>query len=136
MYLLDTSYLIDLVRGRPQAIELARRMDEEKAYIAISVVTYHEYMLGVYLSHWREKNRLIEKLRQAEVELARFDVLPYTIDIAKKTAEILAHLLKEGKPLGLADIIVAATAIIHKLKLVTRNIEHFSRIPDLRIEAY
>ncbi|MCS7366042.1 MAG: type II toxin-antitoxin system VapC family toxin [archaeon GB-1867-035] len=136
MYLLDTSYLIDLVRRKPEAVKLARKIDEEKAYTAISAITYHEYLLGVYLSHWRNKQKLKEMLRKAEAELKIFDILPYTEAIARKTAEKLAYLIKIGKPTSLADLIIAATAITHKLKLVTRNKKHYENIPELEIITY
>lgn len=135
MYLLDTAYLIDLVRGKAGAVGLARRIDEEGVYVAISVATYHEYMLGVFLSH-RRKERLKEMLKRAELELTRFDILPYSVDIARRTAEIYALLLKEGKTLPLADVIIACTALEYRLNLVTRNVEHFSRIPGLEIVSY
>jgi len=35
--------------------------------------------------------------------------------------------------IGDADIMIAATAIYHNLELVTRNVQHFHRIPHLRI---
>jgi len=38
--------------------------------------------------------------------------------------------------LGLADVIIAAIALINELKLVTRNTEHFSRVPNLKIITY
>jgi len=136
MYLLDTSYLIDLIRGRPEAVKIARKIDEEKAYVAISVVTMHEYLLGVFLSYWNEKEKLKKMLERAEVELARFDIIPYTTEIAKRVAEILAYLSKKGEALSLSDVIIAATAITYRLKLVTRDVRHFSRIPKLEIATY
>ena len=47
--------------------------------------------------------------------------------------DLSAFLLKDGKIMSLADIIIAATALEHRLKLVTRNVKHFSRMPWLRI---
>ena len=136
MYLLDTSYLIDLIRGRPEAVKIARKIDEEKAYVAISVVTMHEYLLGVFLSYWNEKEKLKKMIERAEVELTRFDIIPYTTEIAKRVAEILAYLFKKGEALSLSDVIIAATAITYRLKLVTRDVRHFSRIPKLEIATY
>jgi len=136
MYILDTSYLIDIIRGEPGAVELAKKLEEEKAYLAISIVTVHEYLLGVFLSHWRNKRKLKKMLEKAETELSMFDIIPYDIGIAKKSAEIMAKLLKSGEPLSLSDVIIAATAITYDLKLITRNIKHFSRIPELKIITY
>ena len=135
MYLLDISFLIDLVRGKPGAVELAKRIEEERAYVAISVVTFHEYLLGVYLSY-KDENKRKEMLVRAELELSRFDVLPFTADIARRTAGIMASLIKEGEPLGLGDVIIATTAIERRLSLITRNVKHFSKIPALEIQSY
>ncbi|RLE79393.1 MAG: type II toxin-antitoxin system VapC family toxin [Thermoprotei archaeon] len=136
MYLVDTDYLINLTRGDSGAVKLARKIDYEKIYVAISVVTVHEYFVGVYLSYWSDEDKLKEMLERVERELARFDIIPYTDKIAKKSAEIAAYLYKRGEPIGFADTIIAATAITNNLKLVTRNIKHFSKIPELEIVTY
>ena len=136
MYLLDTDFLIDLIRGKRRAVELARRIEEEKAYVAISAITVHEYFLGVYLSYWDNEEKLREKLKIAELGLARLDVLPFDDRVARKSAEIAAYLSKKGEPVGLADTIIAATALTYNLELVTRNVKHFSRVPELRIVPY
>ena len=44
-------------------------------------------------------------------------------------------LIKCGKMLSLADILIASTAISHRLILITRNIEHFKRIPRLKVKV-
>ena len=75
-------------------------------------------------------------LEKAESELMRFDIIPYDYKIARKTAEITAYLKREGRVIGLADVIIAATALVNELKLVTRNTKHFSQIPNLKIITY
>ena len=106
------------------------------AYRAISVVTVYEYLLGVYFSYWRNEEKLKKMLEKAESELMRFNIIPYDYKIAKKKAEIAAYLKREGRIIGLADVIIAATALVNELKLVTRNIKHFSQIPNLEIIIY
>ncbi|RLE77451.1 MAG: type II toxin-antitoxin system VapC family toxin [Thermoprotei archaeon] len=136
MYLFDTDYVINLVRGDRGAINLAKKIEKEMIYRAISIVTVHEYLLGVYFSHWRNEKKLEKMLEKAESELMRFDIIPYDYKIAKKTAEIMAYLRREGRIIGLADVIIAATALVNQLKLVTRNTKHFSQIPNLKITTY
>ena len=136
MYLFDTDFIISLVRGDRGAESFAKKVDEEMAYRTISAILVHEYLLGVYFSYWRKPQKLLEMLRKAESELMRFEIIPYDYKIAKKSAEIEAQLTKSGQIISLADIIIAATAIIHNLQLVTRNTKHFSRIPDLKIKTY
>ena len=136
MKLFDTTFLIDLVNGDKGATEKAREVDAEAVFKAISSVTVHEYLRGVYYIYLNNKNLLKLKLRKAEVELARFEVLPYTYEVAKTAAEIDAKLTKEGQTISFADTMLAATALHYKLTLVTRNAEHFKRIPNLEVETY
>jgi tRNA(fMet)-specific endonuclease VapC len=84
----DTTFLIDLVNGDEDAVKKAKEVDKESTFKSISVVTVHEYLRGIF-SH--DENLLKIKLDRAEAELIRFEILPYTYEIAKKAAEILAR---------------------------------------------
>lgn len=52
-------------------------------------------------------------------------ILPITSEIAKSAGELRGFLRTQGKPRSQADIFIAATAKIHSLILVTRNIKDF-----------
>ncbi|MEH2256076.1 PIN domain-containing protein [Nostoc sp.] len=52
-------------------------------------------------------------------------VLPITIEIAKRSRELQGQLRLSGKTHTQADMMIAATAQIHQLTLVTRNIRDF-----------
>ena len=136
MRLFDTTFLIDLVNGDKGAVEKAARVDEEAAFNAISVATAHEYLRGIFYLYHEDSKLLRSKLKRAEAELARFEALPYTYEIAKRAAEIDAGLAKSGVTLSLVDIIIAATALHYKLAVVTRDVNHFKRMPGLEIETY
>ncbi|MGQ9726775.1 MAG: PIN domain-containing protein [Candidatus Bathycorpusculaceae bacterium] len=136
MKIFDTTFLIDLIKGDKGAIQKAKEIDEKSAFKAISVVTVHEYLRGIYYIFSHDKNLLRIKLEKAEAELIRFEVLPYTYEIAKRAAEIDAALALNGKSISFSDTVIAATALHYKLTLVTRNIEHFSLIPELPTETY
>ena len=136
MKLFDTTFLIDLVNGDKGATKKAEEVDAEVAFKAISTITAHEYLRGIYYLYMHNKSLLKSKLKKAEAELARFEILPYTYEIAKTAAEIDASLTRKGKTISLPDIILAATTLHYKLTLVTRNIEHFTRIPNLNVETY
>lgn len=111
-------------------------MDTAWFFKAISVVTVHEYLRGNCYLFSYDKNLLKIKLEKAEAELIRFEILPYTYEIAKKAAEIDAKLARNGTSISFSDIIIAAMALHYKLTLVTRKLEHFSRIPELATETY
>ncbi len=59
------------------------------------------------------------------------DVLPLNKPIMKRFARIRGHLRQTGSIIGQADVLIAATALHYNLTVVTRNIRHFERIPDL-----
>ena len=64
------------------------------------------------------------------------EALAFTKDEANVAARIRTNLQKAGQPIGAYDILIAATALTHKLVLVTSNEKEFSRIPDLAIENW
>lgn len=129
MYLFDTSFVIDLFRHERKAVEFARKADDESRLKAVSVVTYHEVMRGLFFIGDEQK------VVQGEAALSRFDVLPYSTEIARVAAKIDANLAKSGQMLSFPDIVIAATAIFYGLKLVTRD-KHFSRIEGLEVVSY
>lgn len=129
MWLFDSSFLIDLMKHDPSAIKKAREVDEKPYIKAISAVTVHEVLRGLFYLGNHEKIRLGESM------LSRFEIIPYTLEIARKSAEIDAELMKMGEVLPFSDTVIAATAILFDLTLVTRD-EHFKRVKELKIEEY
>jgi tRNA(fMet)-specific endonuclease VapC len=62
--------------------------------------------------------------------------LPITDEIIIQAADLYALLHQEGQLISDADILIAATALRHNLVMVTENVDHFRRIPGLRIESW
>ncbi len=118
------------------AARLASRVDEENSFAALSVVTAHEYLLGVHLRFRRDTARLSEKLSSAKRDLERFEILPLTPEVAEVSSRVHSDLALAGQLIGVNDIYIAATALNFKLKLVTRDLSHFRRIDGLKIEGY
>ena len=76
--------------------------------------------------------------RQQEAAIGKFladidtmEVLPVNTPIAELAGRIYGDLERTGQPIGLADSIIAATAIHHDLILITGNISHYQRIQGL-----
>ena len=57
---------------------------------------------------------------------------PLTRDVAQLAGDVFRHWRHKGQTLGLADVTVAAVALIHKLVLVTDNRKHFP-MPELQL---
>jgi|Deesub1362B_J571_1020462.scaffolds.fasta_scaffold00281_5 predicted nucleic acid-binding protein len=134
MYLFDTTFVIDLFKQEDKALKKAESADQSPVLKAISIVTVHEVLRGIYYLY--EGKKLEEKLTLAESALSKFDIIPYEYTIAKKAAEIDAGLVKSGKMIAFPDVVIAATSLAYNLKLVTRNKKHFERIDGLEIEGY
>ena len=57
-------------------------------------------------------------------------------DSAILAGKIEANLIKKGEIIDLEDIMIGAIAIINDETLITRNIKHFSKIKNLKIQSY
>jgi tRNA(fMet)-specific endonuclease VapC len=58
--------------------------------------------------------------------------LPYDVAVAEVCGLLSAELEETGQSLADADLQIAATAVYHNLELVSGNLRHFARIPQLR----
>ena len=61
---------------------------------------------------------------------------PVDYEIAQRSGELRAVLLDRGLPMATTDLLIAATAQIHGLTLVTHNTRHFQNVPHLVVEDW
>lgn len=60
----------------------------------------------------------------------------FDAEAADHAARIRVHLESRGTPIGLADLLIAATARRHGCTLVTHNTREFERVPDLLLDDW
>ncbi len=77
-----------------------------------------------------------EVLIETNSLLKSMDILGFDRSAAAKAADIHAKLVKSGKPLDIQDVLIAGIVIANKEELVTRDIDHFSRIQGLRCRSW
>ncbi|MDI1246763.1 MAG: type II toxin-antitoxin system VapC family toxin [Rhodoferax sp.] len=121
MQLIDTNVLSELMRAQPDAGVL-RWLDGRQRVnprLTISVVSVDEIMFGL---SWRPTERL---LNWFDGFLQHHTVLPITVDIARRAGEMRGQLQARGQTHSQADMLIAATAQIHALTIVTRNVRDF-----------
>lgn len=135
MKLLDTTVVIDIDRGGSEVLNKARKLDREGTH-AISAVTQYEFYWGIFRRYEKGSTKYNEAMAKAEMLFSRFYVLSVTSEIAIKAAEIGTYLISEGKEVDVIDTYIAATAIQHRLTLVTANIAHFEDIDKLKIKNW
>ncbi len=125
-FLLDTCVLSELVRLVPDdgVVQWVEARNEFDLYL--SVLTLGEIQKGISkLSVGKKKSQLTAWLKEdLEVRFAE-RVLPVTDDIALRWGGMLGRAEKNGQPLSVIDALIAATADVHNLALVTRNISDF-----------
>lgn len=132
MYLLDTSALSELVKRRPNPalIEHLRKQPAEALFT--SSVCVMELRYGAWL---RPDPETFWRRLQQEI-LSHVQVVGFGESEAIAAGELLAHLKKVGRPVGLEDVLIAATARTHHFTVVTHNLKHFSHLPEVHAEDW
>lgn len=123
-HLLDTDCIINHLRGKKEIIPTA-----DQAF-AMSIVTLGELLYGAQRSSNPKKTQEIISIFQSDYHVSIINV---TEPIIVRYASIKAALSKLGALIEDFDLLIAATALEHKLTLVTGNKKHFSRVPGLSL---
>lgn len=127
-FILDTNAVTAWVKK--DAEFLVRLQATPPADIGISVVTEHELRFGIACNPGMRMRAAVERM---------IDLLPrvgFDSDVAARAANLRADLRRQGQPIGMYDLFIAATALAKNLVLVTHNTREFSRVPGLRVEDW
>ena len=121
MFLADTNIVSELMRPLPDVgvVQWARRVDQAGASFTISAITVDEIIFGL---KWRPN---ASKMVWFISFLKKAQVLDIDTEIARRAGELRADMARRGKVRQQPDMLIAATAQIHALTLVTRNVRDF-----------
>lgn len=123
MYIIDSDILIDYLRLQEKAISFLDNLTQKDRCIA--QITVFELLKGcTRKTQENQINRFIKK----------FSIINLDTKIAKKALEIY-RVKRWTIGLGIADSFIAATAIINKSELITRNTKHYKTITDLKLKT-
>jgi predicted nucleic acid-binding protein len=129
-FLLDTNVLSEFSRtGDPnqRVKDWIRNAPQEALFV--SVLTFAEIRRGIaLLPSGKRRTQLEEWLEHDLLESFGARLLPVTRLIADRWAALSAQAQLRGKPLAVADGLIAAAALEHDLTLVTRNAKDFAGI--------
>ncbi len=106
--LLDTDVLIDHLRGH-------RQLNLTDPALKLSVVTRAELFAGRHVNE-SELRRTLDVIQEIPVDR----VIAESAGCIRRTSD-----------LPIADALIAATALEHGMSVMTRNIRHFARVPEL-----
>ena len=131
-YLIDTSVIVAWERGKLAAEEVAAQAGEEE--VALSAITASELLHGVH----RANTALRRGKRQAFVEaiLDAVPILPVDLAVGRVHARVWADMRARGEVIGAHDLLIAATALAHRLTIATRNARDFARVEGLPVSIW
>lgn len=128
-YLVDTNVLSASAPGKAAHDRLAHWMHANSDALHLSVVTLAEVEVRIAkakrVGATRKARELAEWLEMV-VHLYRDKVIPIDAAIARAAGRLLDAVRGQGREPGLADMLIAGTAQVHDLTVLTRNVKDFA----------
>lgn len=121
MYLLDTNVVSELRKPKPHGAVLQWIQEAADADLHISAVTIGEIQAGIELTREQDAEKAAELEQWLELVADSYNILP--MDAAAFRA--WARLMHRASDTLYEDAMIAATAKLHKLTVVTRNVADF-----------
>ena len=127
--ILDTTFLIDLEREQERgasgpAITFLEANQEARLYLPFVVAG--ELAAGTSM---RARTKW-------EAFLAPLYVLASTPEVSWHYGRTYRHLKDNGRLIGANDLWIAATGLAYQMSVVTKDVDHFRRVPGLEVESY
>lgn len=116
--LCDTDVLIDYLRDVPQAVEYLESLQHPPF---VSAITVAELYAGVRDG---DERTILDQF------ISAFRIIEVDEEIAVKGGLFRREFLKSHS-IGLADAIIAASAVVRQIQLVTLNVKHFPMLADV-----
>ena len=126
-YLLDTSACIEIIRGNRFVMHKVLEVGKNNCYV--SEMSIAELYYGACKSGREEQFLDIQNI------LRHFEILPVFSSL-RTYGTIKTLLEKKGQRIDEMDLLIGSTALYNDLTIVTHNVKHISRIPNIQIEDW
>jgi len=127
-FLLDTNICSAYLKGEGRVFN---RFIQHTGGLAVSAVVAAE------LYSWAFRAKAGQhRLQGLLALLSDVKIFPVDHDVARIFGQLRASLLDQGRPTPEIDLLIASTAILHDMTLVTHNAQDFAHIPGLRLEDW
>ena len=125
-YLLDTNVVSEWVKPRPTASVVAWLAKANEDEVFISVCTLAELRFGIAAMPKGKRRDRLDLWLRTDLPM-RFDGRIVAIDVAIADAwgELQARVMRKGRAISPMDGLIAASAEVYGLTVVTRNTRHF-----------
>ncbi len=135
MVCLDSSVIIDILKGKESVEAIENKFDFNGEEIFIPSPVIIELIRGIYLKN-SIKNIKENERNKINNFLSSFIILDFNKESAIKTGEIEAELMNTGEIIDLEDVMIGAIALNNNETIITRNKKHFEKIKGLNVEGY
>ncbi|HBX80559.1 MAG TPA: VapC toxin family PIN domain ribonuclease [Propionibacteriaceae bacterium] len=133
MIIADTNVVSEVMKAEPSPHVLAWQASIAPADLGICAVTVEEIERGIALMASGRRRRDLERRWRYIVSSYSDKVLAYGAPEATRTAAVLVSRRKVGRPMHLADAMVAGICLAGNHTLATRNVNDFDGIPGLNV---
>lgn len=121
MYLLDTNVVSELRKPKPHGAVVQWLQEVADADLHISAVTIGEIQAGIELTREQDEAKAAEIDQWLELVSGSYSVIPMDAGAFR----VWARLMHRASDTLYEDAMIAATATVHKLTVVTRNVADF-----------
>ncbi len=128
MRCLDTTFIIDLLKNKSEAIKKASQIKDE--LIVTTTINVFEALQGFYFESDKRKTLIVNNF------LSTIEILPLNFLASTQAAQIRVDLMKAGKDINVLDSLVVGTMLAHNCDTIITRDKHFERIKDLNVEIY
>ena len=125
MFLLDTSAISEPGRPRPDPGYLAWFDATPEPLQFTSVMTLGELRRGTEAMEPGRRRAELEAVQTVLLLTQRSQILPVTIAVGQVWADLTLANKRAGRQVGVVDELIAATALVQGMTVVTRNLRHF-----------
>ncbi len=132
MYLLDTNVVSELRRQKPHGGVVSWMKSTPATALFVPAIVFEELQAGVELTRLNDP----AKATAIEIWISEFEAsantLPATASIARETVRLMS-----GRPIqAYEDAVIAATAVIHEMTVVTQNTRDFTQFPVKTLDPF
>lgn len=122
MYLLDTNVISELRKARPHGAVVAWLQSVRDADLCLSAVSLGEIQRGIAITQEQDADKAEQLTAWADRLCATHQILP----MDAQTFRVCARLMHRQSDALYEDAMIAATALVHQLTVVTRNVRDFA----------
>ena len=125
VFIADTDVLVDFLKGVGEAERI--RIELQTGRLCTTTIAAFELWAGAG-SH--------QQIAAVETLLGALSILPLDLSSARRAGEIQRDLARRGAGIGMADSLISGICLEHEAILLTRNQEHYQRVPGLRFDFH